>query len=90
MKLLIIIIDCSPSIVRRRSFVVRISETGLAQGPSYTFGFSLPVRGWLQRAGLWRSRIQRPHSTIRVALGTYAQASITEKRPELGAIYEFR
>lgn len=73
MKLLIIIIDCSSSIGRRRRlFDVGISETGLAPEVSpLTFGFSLPVRGWFERARLWRAgAFDGPHRTIRVALDT--------------------
>jgi hypothetical protein len=33
-------------------FVVRSSETSLAPGPSYAFGFSSPVSFWFQRLRL--------------------------------------
>jgi len=59
-------------------------------GPRYTFGFSLPVRGWFERARLWRRRIRRSAYDDPRRPRHYAQASINEKRTAQDAGVSFR
>ncbi len=59
----LLIIDCSSSIGRRRRwFVVRISETGLARRPPLHVGFQF-TRERLVRA---RQIVAQAHSTVRI------------------------